>query len=233
MALWTAFLLGLVGSLHCAGMCGPLMLALPAAGGTASAYVFGRVIYHAGRLATYCLLGVLFALLGQTFAMAGVQRWLSIGLGLVMLASLLAYPKWAGARWLTGGVAKLKIAFGSLLRRKSTPALFLLGGLNGLLPCGLVYAACAGATTTGNVTAGIEYMLAFGLGTFPMMLALAFPGRALQARLVPRFRRLIPACLILMSALLVLRGLSLGIPLLSPKIGADNSISCCSKNPPP
>ena len=76
-------------------------------------------------------------------------------------------------------------------------------------------------------------MLAFGLGTFPMMLALAFPGRALQARLVPRFRRLIPACLILMSALLVLRGLSLGIPLLSPKIGADNSISCCSKNPPP
>ena len=55
---WTAFLLGLVGSLHCAGMCGPLALALPAAGNTPAAYVLGRVAYNAGRIVTYCLLGI-------------------------------------------------------------------------------------------------------------------------------------------------------------------------------
>ena len=63
--LWTAFLLGLAGSLHCAGMCGPLALALPATGTGTVGYVTGRLAYNLGRLATYSVLGVVFGLLGN------------------------------------------------------------------------------------------------------------------------------------------------------------------------
>lgn len=77
MELWTAFLLGLVGSAHCAGMCGPLALALPATGNTRGTFLAGRLLYNAGRLVTYAALGAAFGLLGQTFALAGFQRWIS------------------------------------------------------------------------------------------------------------------------------------------------------------
>src|ERR1035441_277600 len=85
MDLWTAFLLGLVGSLHCAGMCGPLALALPAAGNTTAGYLLGRVAYNTGRIITYCLLGIVFGLAGWTFLLAGLQRWTSIALGAAAL----------------------------------------------------------------------------------------------------------------------------------------------------
>ena len=86
----TAFLLGLVGSLHCAGMCGPLALALPATGSTTAAHVLGRIAYNAGRIATYCLLGILFGLVGYTLLLAGFQRWVSITLGVALLLGLVA-----------------------------------------------------------------------------------------------------------------------------------------------
>ena len=70
--IWTALVLGVVGSLHCAGMCGPLALALPPAGSTTPAYVLGRVAYNLGRIVTYCLMGVVFGLVGWTFLLAGV-----------------------------------------------------------------------------------------------------------------------------------------------------------------
>src|ERR1019366_2465039 len=94
---WTAFLLGLVGSLHCAGMCGPLALALPATGNTAPGYVLGRAAYNAGRIITYCLLGIVFGLVGYTFLMAGLQRWVSIALGVALLLGLFASRRLA--RW--------------------------------------------------------------------------------------------------------------------------------------
>ena len=84
--LSTAFLLGLVGSLHCAGMCGPLALALPATGNTTPGYVLGRLAYNAGRIITYCALGIVFGLAGWTFLLAGLQRWVSIALGVAVLA---------------------------------------------------------------------------------------------------------------------------------------------------
>src|SRR3974390_3272430 len=92
---WTALFLGLVGSLHCAGMCGPLALALPATGGSATGYVAGRAAYNAGRVVTYCTLGVVFGLLGKTLLLAGIQRWVSIGLGVALLAGLLTSQRLA------------------------------------------------------------------------------------------------------------------------------------------
>ena len=98
MELWTAFMLGLVGSLHCAGMCGPLALALPPAGNSTLGYVGGRVAYNLGRIITYCAMGLIVGLIGKSLLLAGVQRWVSIVLGVLLIIGLLVSRKLALAK---------------------------------------------------------------------------------------------------------------------------------------
>ena len=287
MELWTAFILGLGGSLHCAGMCGPLVFALsmtrrdalartlvsagsrvfqpagcPESTSTAglengsptgksakqqagksalpglrhgwwntttqTAQLLGRLAYNLGRLTTYGLLGVVFGLFGQVLAVAGFQRWVSIGAGAVMLLSLLAWPGRRATVVFTRPVGWLKTQLGDLLRRGTIRAQFLVGVLNGLLPCGLVYVACAAAAATGGLVAGIEFMLVFGLGTLPMMLGLGLAGPFLSRPLGAKFQRLMPAGALVLAALLILRGLALGIPYVSPGLpGNDGKAACC------
>lgn len=226
--LWTALVLGLVGSLHCAGMCGPLALALPQAGNTTPAYVLGRIAYNLGRIATYCLLGVVVGLAGWTFLLAGIERWVSIALGVALLLGLFASRKLAVWRPVTALVDGLKSRMSGLLRRRSFASLAVLGLLNGLLPCGLVYVACAGAAATGGVLAGAQYMALFGAGTVPMMLAISLSGRLVPPSLRLNLRRAIPVCVFLLATLLILRGMSLGVPYLSPDLSGGKP-SCCHK----
>jgi uncharacterized protein len=225
---WTAFLLGFIGSLHCAGMCGPLALALPATGDTTPGYVLGRVAYNAGRIVTYCLLGIVFGLAGWTFLLAGLQRWVSIALGVALLLGLFASRKLALSRPITSLVNQLRSRMSVLLRRRSFAALAVLGLLNGLLPCGLVYVACAGAAATGGILAGASYMGAFGAGTVPMMLAISLSGKLVPPSLRLKLLKTIPVCVFLLATLLILRGMSLGIPYLSPDM-SGSAASCCHK----
>jgi hypothetical protein len=218
--LWTALLLGLVGSAHCAGMCGPLALALPG-GGARATFVVGRLLYNFGRVLTYVLMGAFFGLLGHGFALAGLQRWVSLVLGIVILVGLFVSPRFANALPVTRFVGWLKSTLGRLFQRRALTSLFAVGILNGLLPCGLVYIACAGAVNTGSLLSGMEYMLAFGLGTVPMMLAISLIGTKLQFVLRLRLQRLIPVSLAVVGALLLLRGMALGIPYVSPKLPAQ------------
>jgi uncharacterized protein len=228
MELWTALLLGMAGSLHCAGMCGPLVIALPAPGGRGVPLVLGRVLYNLGRVITYCLLGVVFGLVGRSLALAGLQRWVSLGLGLAIVAGLLFSRSHRWKARLARPVDRLKHALGYWLRQRSFSALLVFGLLNGLLPCGLVYVACAGAVATGGVVSAIEYMLVFGAGTVPMMLGLGLAGHCLHASLRLKFQKLVPLCLIALAALLILRGLSLGIPYLSPNLsGGGHAAPAC------
>jgi len=222
--LWAAFILGLVGSLHCAGMCGPLALALPAARNTPQWFV-GRAAYNCGRIITYCLMGVGFGLVGRTLLLAGVQRWTSIALGLALLAGLFASRKLVVWRPVIALVERLKSPISALLRERSVTALALLGLLNGLLPCGLVYVAGAGATAVGSVVGGVEYMAAFGLGTVPMLLAISLSGHLVPVSLRLQLRKAIPVSVFLLASLLILRGLALGIPYLSPDLSSGTS--CC------
>ena len=228
MEIWTAFILGLAGSLHCAGMCGPLALALPAAGKGPWGFVLGRAAYNLGRIITYCALGLLFGLIGKTLWLAGIQRWVSIGLGVMLLAGLFSARKLGVSRPVTALVERLKSGMSGLLRRRSFGGSVLLGLLNGLLPCGLVYVACAGATTTSGAVAGAQYMTAFGLGTVPMMLAIGLSGRLVPVSLRLKLRRAIPVSVFVLATLLILRGMSLGIPYLSPDL-AGGGMSCCHK----
>src|SRR6266853_4473242 len=119
MDYWTAFILGLVGSLHCAGMCGPLALALSVAGNTLTGFVLGRLAYNLGRIITYSLLGVLFGLSGHALMLSGFQRWTSIGLGLALLLGLIASRKATFSRPFYWMVERLKSRMSVVLRQRS------------------------------------------------------------------------------------------------------------------
>jgi sulfite exporter TauE/SafE len=228
MDLWTAFFLGLAGSLHCAGMCGPIALALPAPNRQPGRFVAGRVAYNLGRVATYCVLGLVFGLLGQAFSVAGLQQILSVALGVALLLGLLLYR----GRNVSGStvvrlVTALKRPMASLLQQRSFVALAVLGLLNGLLPCGLVYVACAGAAATGHLLDGAGFMAAFGAGTIPMMFAISLSGSLVPIRIRLRLIKAVPVAVGLLAALLILRGLSLGIPYVSPDMSGGHASPCC------
>jgi len=223
--IWTAFLLGLVGSLHCAAMCGPLVVAVSSADGSRSPFGTSRLVYNSGRIATYCAIGLFFGAVGKTFVLAGLQRWLSLGAGAAILLGLLLSTRFALKTPFAKGITRLKSLFGALLQRRTLASQFLLGTLNGLLPCGLVYIAAAGAATTLSPLGGALHMAAFGAGTLPMMLGIgAASGRLRPVTL--RFQKLIPICVMLVAMLLLLRGMALGIPYISPALNEQAHNVC-------
>ncbi len=222
--IWTAFLLGLVGSLHCAAMCGPLTLAVVNARRRGHPFAAVRLVYHAGRIATYCAIGLMFGIIGKTFALAGLQRWLSIMAGTLIMAGLLLSSRAALKTPFAKLVVQLKSAFSRLLQRRSLASHCALGAINGLLPCGLVYIAAAGAATTGHPLTGALHMAAFGAGTLPMMLGIG--AAASRLPLAMRYRQLVPVSVAIVAALLVLRGLELDIPYLSPAASAASGVHC-------
>ncbi|HWD17807.1 MAG TPA: sulfite exporter TauE/SafE family protein [Verrucomicrobiae bacterium] len=212
MNLGAAFLLGLAGSLHCAVMCGPLVLALCAARRGRSRPILDGLSYHGGRIALYGLLGAICGLLGAALAWAGLQRWLSIAAGAAILAAALGSFRGGLARVAPQFVAWLKIQFGRWLRRESSASVALLGAINGLLPCGLVYVACAAAAAGGSVGQGTATMLAFGLGTAPMMLSITLGGGHFAPFFARRARGVVLACSVAAGILLILRGLAATSP---------------------
>lgn len=228
MELWTAFLLGFVGSAHCAGMCGPLALALPHWGRGHWSFLTGRVLYNLGRVVTYAAMGAVFGILGRGVALAGFQRWVSLVLGAGILIGLFVSPRFANSVPVSKGVNWMKATLGRLFQRRAMPAMFGIGLLNGLLPCGLVYVACAGAIVAGTIVSGVEYMIAFGLGTLPMMLGISLVGKKLQFAMRLKVQRLIPASMAIVGLLLLLRGMALGIPYVSPKLPVEpGAAQCC------
>jgi hypothetical protein len=220
MEIVSGFLVGIMGSVHCAGMCGPIALALPTGGKTGWSLLAGRLTYNAGRIATYALLGLLVGAIGRGIALLGYQQVLSIVLGVALILTSIApaaarrlLPRVPGADAVQQRVSS---ALGSLFRRRSVASLFLVGVLNGFLPCGFVVAALAGAATTGSETGGALFMGGFGVGTAPIMLALSLAGYRLPAAFRARLVAVLPWFGVLLGALLIVRGLGLGIPYLSP-----------------
>lgn len=244
--LWTALPLGFLGGLHCIGMCGPIVIALARAQGTGWHALAARLLYSLGRTTTYVLLGLLIGALMSSLRMAGVQRWVSIALGGLILLGVLLPTKWTSRLLPGGGVAgpvlALKRAWGRLTHTDALPNQYVIGVLNGLLPCGLVYAAVAASGAMGSPLGSAAFMALFGLGTVPALLATAYAGHIILARFRVTYRRIVPISLAIVAALLILRGLNLGIPYLSPKMvataaeapadssaaaGSDVTFDCC------
>jgi hypothetical protein len=237
MFLWTAFIIGLVGSAHCAGMCGPIALALPLKSDSWFNRVSGALVYNIGRIFTYMLLGAIFGLLGKGLHMAGFQLWTSIIIGTVMIAMVIVPLIFRQMPSLNnvfeGYSARMMTGFRSLFRSGTKSSLFGIGLLNGVLPCGLVYVAVAGAINTGDVVSAMLYMALFGAGTIPVMLAVSLAGSMISLKLRIFVNKLSPYVIVLLGVLFILRGLSLGIPYISPKAEAltpvvEKAHKCCN-----
>ncbi len=234
MEYWTAFTIGLLGSFHCIGMCGPIALAIPLKQTGWLNRAGGSLIYNIGRITTYALFGILFGYLGQGIQLAGLQQVMSITLGIAILL-------YFGLPYLSnqfrfsvesigfGALGQLKKMFGTVLQSKSVGSLYLLGVLNGLLPCGLVYLAIAGAIASSAPESGALYMALFGLGTLPFMLVLPLVGQFINLSVRNKMKAWTPVFIVVFAVLFVLRGMNLGIPYLSPKFTADKTEveSCC------
>ncbi len=218
--LFSALVLGLMGSFHCLGMCGPIVLALPLHGNSVGQKIYGGVLYNLGRTVTYGAMGALFGLVGQGLQLVGFQQVVSVIMGGAMIVSVM-FPKifrnqysleQSAFRW----VGKLKKTIVEMFSIRSFQSLFFIGLLNGLLPCGLVYIAIAGAIATGSVAMGAGYMVVFGLGTIPLLLLLGVAGNVLGNNIRRRINSLIPILVVVVGIFFVLRGLNLNIPYLSP-----------------
>lgn len=217
--MWlVALTLGFFGSLHCIGMCGPLALAFcdrPKAG------LFQRLAvtlsYNLGRVVTYGILGVLFGLMGSIIIIADLQKVISIVIGIVFITafifsvdidkSLSRMP--VGKRM----IQQVHLFLSSMIKTGKRRSPFILGMVNGLLPCGLVYVAIAGALTVGGFLEGGLFMMLFGLGTIPAMGVLTMSVQMATVSVRARIRRIVPFVTLAFGIFLIYRGIVIDMPL--------------------
>ncbi len=213
------FSLGVISSLHCVGMCGPLSFALPIQYLSNTQRLIAILLYQVGRVITYSSLGLVFGLAGRKVYLAGFQQWFSIGMGALILFLLVQY--WIFRKRLQPNlVNKFYVSIQKLMTkilkiRGTTPFLFL-GIANGFLPCAMVYIALAGALVTTEVQRGVLFMAMFGLGTMPAMIAISYFRQFFSLRIRNSFRKIVPIFIFVMAVILILRGMNLGIPFISP-----------------
>lgn len=226
--LISSFLLGIGGSLHCLGMCGPLALSIPF-GTTGNSKKLRLLAYYFSKAIAYGVMGAVFGLFGKGLIMMHWQQVLSIVAGSFIIL------------WVVFPI--LKPGQGSFLFQKQYSILYnklqyqprlryysLLGFLNGFLPCGLVYTALAAATVSGSATGGFLAMFLFGMGTAPALIILIILKNKMSFRLRQKLKPVSLVLSISIGLLLVVRGLNLGIPYVSPEVTKDNIVQkCCHK----
>ena len=230
--LWSAFILGLLGSFHCIGMCGPIAFLLPVDRSNSSKKVVQIFTYHLGRLLAYGMIGLFFGLIGKSLYIFGIQQQLSIIIGVIMIVMVLIpvqiINKYKVFQPIYKLISKVKSALGKSLKKKTADTFLTIGFLNGFLPCGLVYMAVFASVTTQQAVMGSLYMFLFGLGTIPMMTSAIYLGKFLNTKVKHNIQRAIPVFVVLIGVLFILRGLGLGIPYISPAPIVDMASSTMS-----
>ena len=218
--LFSALFFGLISSLHCIGMCGPIAMMLPVDHKNPTKKALQILTYHLGRLTAYGFLGLAFGLLGKGLFIAGFQQNISIAVGVLMIIIAIVpekvFVQYNFSKPIYKVISSIKSSLGNQFKRKTFDALFSIGFLNGLLPCGLVYAALFGAIAMQNEVLGVAYMLLYGIGTIPLMSVVVYASGFMSVPLRSKLQRIIPIITIGIGILFILRGLSLGIPFISP-----------------
>lgn len=217
-----ALTLGLASSLHCVGMCGPIAFSLGLNPENKFDFTLRNLTYQFGRVTTYSLLGASLGIIGYSVSFAGLQNPLSIAIGIMMILMALL-PKNLGADHLgmkpfSRLMYKIKTGLGKFLRRKNYSSLYITGWLNGLLPCGAVYAALTGSMAMGSIGGGALFMACFGLGTIPLMFASVLAGNVVSLQTRQKILKFLPYLMVLLGILFILRGLNLSIPYVSPTL---------------
>ncbi|MBC3759394.1 sulfite exporter TauE/SafE family protein [Hyunsoonleella sp. SJ7] len=218
--LWSAFILGVLGSFHCVGMCGPIAFMLPVDRSNSVKKASQITIYHFGRLLAYSIIGLIFGFIGKSLYIFGFQQQLSIAIGILMILVVVipqsTFNRYNFSKPIYRIISRVKSALGTALKKKTMDTFLTIGFLNGFLPCGLVYMAIFGAMAVGSVANGSLYMAVFGLGTVPLMTTAIYLSNFLKGKTRQRIQKAIPVFVVIIGALFILRGLGLGIPYLSP-----------------
>ncbi|MBS1627176.1 MAG: sulfite exporter TauE/SafE family protein [Bacteroidetes bacterium] len=216
--------IGFIGSFHCIGMCGPIALSLPVNTQQSANKIVVIVLYNIGRAFTYALLGVLFGLIGNQFVLIGYQQILSVVLGCFILLVVLLNKTLNIERVFFKNLhikVQNQLAY-YLVRKNNAFNFFTIGLLNGLLPCGLVYLAITSAMATGSIINGALLMFAFGLGTSPLMFSIMVLHKAIGFNARRNVKKIMPLFIVLTACMLILRGMNLGIPFISPAFSQQN-----------
>lgn len=214
--LYTAFTIGLFGSLHCLGMCGPIALAIPMRQNGRWQLVQNSLLYTTGKAITYAILGLLIGVIGEGIVFVGLQKWLSILTGIFILIAVLSTvnleQKFIALPYFNRLFFQLKSTLGRLLKRSSGLSIFSTGLLNGLLPCGLVYLALASAVSLGDFWTSGLFMLAFGMGTMPLMLLLILTGNSTHLKYRLILQKLYTPFLVVLAFWFIYRGIHFYLP---------------------
>lgn len=226
--VWSAFIFGLLGSLHCVGMCGPIAFMLPVDRTNSTRKIFQIFTYHFGRILSYGIIGFFFGLVGKSLYIFGMQQQLSIGIGILMIVTVLIpsriFNRYNFSRPVFKIISKIKSELGKSLKKKTADTFLTIGFLNGFLPCGLVYMAVFASITMQSAVIGSVYMVLFGLGTIPLMTSAIYLGKFMNTSIKQRIQKIVPVFIIVIGMLFILRGLGLGIPFVSPMPTTDMAI---------
>lgn len=222
-----AFFIGLFGSVHCIGMCGPLAFAVPSFHSSWWLVVADKFTYNAGRVITYSFLGLLIGLLGRQLWLAGLQQGVSVLSGALIITaglSRLLKVKFTQSRFMPKVLAPVNRLINYALKHKAGH--LAIGMLNGFLPCGFVYLALVGAVNTATPVAAAQYMFWFGVGTFPLMLLATVSSGFIGPVLRHRINKGMPYLMVCLGFWFLLRGMGLNIPYLSPAKQAAGITVC-------
>lgn len=218
--LYSALIFGLISSLHCIGMCGPIALMLPVDRTNSAKRVLQIMTYQLGRISAYASLGFLFGIVGRGFFIAGWQQQLSILVGVLMIIIALVPERHLASynfsKPIFKIISKVKQQLGQQFKNKSFKSLYLIGLFNGYLPCGMVYAALFGAIAMHSISLSILYMILFGMGTIPLMVVVIHVAQFSKFQFKSQIQKMIPILIVCIGILFILRGLGLDIPYLSP-----------------
>lgn len=216
----TALIFGLISSLHCIGMCGPIAMMLPVSKSNGTKKAMQIFSYHLGRISAYSILGLVFGLFGKGLFLAGLQQQMSIVVGILMIVFVLVPQNKLGSFGFLKPfyfvVNKVKNKLGSQFKKQNKGTLFTIGFFNGFLPCGMVYVALFGALATQNVYLGMMYMMLFGVGTIPLMSTIVYVRDMFSVKVRNNIMKYYPYVIVLFGMLFIVRGLGLDIPFLSP-----------------
>lgn len=204
--LITALIIGFAGSLHCLGMCSPLALAVTGGGST---FTLNKLLYNAGRITSYGLLGAAVSMVGNVFFFSGFQGVLVVASGILLVLMGLGGIQWIRIPFITPAMQKfsiwMKTIFGKFLRKKNHLSVTFLGVLNGFIPCGLTYMALAYCLTLNGPLEGFGFMLLFGAGTLPAMLGFTSAVQLVANRFRFSVKKFTSAMFIVLGLLLIAR----------------------------
>ncbi len=214
-----ALLLGLGGSLHCLGMCGPIAFTLSVDKRFRNKLLIQNLLYQIGRVITYSLLGILTGIVGEGFNIIGIQDKISIATGIILIISaFLSFNNLKKITYINVCLAKVKVKLSVYIKRSNYSSFIIIGLLNGLLPCGMVYTALTASLATPSVLNSFIFMMLFGLGTIPLMFFAVLVGNQIGVNWRHKLERIIPLIIIIVGVLFILRGLNLDIPFISPAL---------------